>query len=312
MKRSVLLAVAALFVLATELPASAVNPTPTPVQTNPKIDEFDPSATTSYVAWVQNSASKPQHYDVRFRPRSGGSSTRVNATGTQGSHVGPIWGTESIVYQQYTRSTSDIFIYNLATKHRTKLGRKVNTGAWEYWPAASAKYVLFLRITRKGRLMLLYNRASGSVSRIASARTKCGSCLEPEWVGQHHAIYRVCSAKTFACNVKVLTIGGGTKTVPGKQNPYSRYGAAMDESTGDVYYVSTNVYCGLFDEIDRWNISGASAPTTIYDMSEGIDGNRVTLAPDLTTPGDVDLYFGEDDCLKSNSDTYMIPSVNTL
>jgi hypothetical protein len=43
-----------------------------------------------------------------------------------------------------------------------------------------------------------------------------------------------------------------------------------------------------------------------------IDGNEVTLAPDLTTPGDVDLYFGDQDCLKDDADTYMIPSVNTL
>jgi hypothetical protein len=134
----------------------------------------------------------------------------------------------------------------------------------------------------------------------------------PEWVGQQHAIYTVCPQKKYVCNEKVVTIGGGTVTVPGKQSPYERYGGAMDESTGDVYYISSNAYCGLFVEIDRWNISGASAPTTIYAMDEGIDGNNLTLAPDISTPGDIDLYFSDRDCLKADASIYMIPSVNTL
>jgi len=311
-KRSVLLVLAALVVLLTELPASAVNPTPTPVQTNPKLDEFDPSATTSYVAWAQTGTSAPYRYAVKFSPRSGGTGIHVNKKETQGAHPRPIWGTEDIVYEQYTRSTSGIYIFNMSNRQRTKLGPKVNGTGWNYWPAASTKYVLFARSTAKARQLLLYNRTSGSLTKLASVGPKCNSCLQPDWVGQHHAVYTMCSGKTYACNVKVVTIGGGTKTVPGKQNPYSRYGAAMDEATGDVYYISSNTSCGLFDEIDRWNISGASAPTTIYDMDEGIDGNQVTLAPDLTTPGDVDLYFSIDDCLKAQDDNYMIPSVNTL
>jgi hypothetical protein len=308
LRRSAVVCTAAIIVMLTGLLAQAVNPTPTPVFVVSNVDHVDPSATTNYLAWLQNTASKPKHYDVRFSLRSGGSSTRVNATGTQGSHVRPIWGTDSIVYQQYTRSTSDIYTYNMATKKRTKL--KLNTAAWEYWPAASTKYVLFVRNTRKARVLLLYNRKSGLTNKITSIGLKC-ACLIPDWVGQHHALYTVCSPKNGACEVKVLTIGGGTKTVPGKGNPYSRYGAAMDESTGDVYYVSSNTWCGLFVELDRWNISGGT-PTTIYDFDEGIDGNEVTLAPDLTTPGDVDLYFSDWDCLHNDRDAYMIPSVNTL
>ncbi len=309
LKRSISLGIGAVIVFATMLPAWAVNPTPTPVQVVANVDHFDPSATTTYMAWTQNSASNPSHYDARFSLRSGGSSSRVNATGTQAAHVRPIWGTESIVYQQYTRSSSDIFIYNMATKKRTKVPH-VSTRAWEYWPAASDRFVMFVRNTRTARVLMLYNRNSGSIDRIASVGFKC-SCLRPDWVGQHHAVYTVCSPKTSACEVKVLTIGGGTQTVPGKDKPYSRYGAAMDETTGDVYYVSSNTWCGLFVEIDRWNIAGGT-PTTIYEMDEGIDGNDLTLAPDLTTPGDVDVYFSDWDCLNNDADAYTIPSVNTI
>jgi hypothetical protein len=124
-------------------------------------------------------------------------------------------------------------------------------------------------------------------------------------------VYETCSKTTFACQVKVLTIGGVTVTVPHQPAPYSQYGASMDETAGAVYYIRSTIYCGLFVELDRWPLSGGAA-TTIYALSEGIDGNSTSLAPDATTPGNIDLLYSQWDCLVQNADIYQIESVNTL
>jgi hypothetical protein len=292
------------------LPASAVG-VPTAVVDDPKVDALSPAPTANHLAWETNSASAQSSYNVVYVDRGSTTTHRVNAIGTHGSHPRALFGTETIVYQQWTRSSSDIFLYNMDTHHRTKLPARVNTRAWEYWPAASTKFVLFLRITSE-RQLLLFNRKTGSLKKLASAPLKCGSCLQPEWVGQQHALYSVCSRATYACNVKVYTIGGGTQTVPGQQNPYSRFGAAMDEARGDIYYISSNTWCGLFDEVDRWNVDGATTPVVIADFAEGFDGNSVGIAASPTVSGDVDIFYSDWECLKNDADIFEIDSANTI
>jgi hypothetical protein len=176
---------------------------------------------------------------------------------------------------------------------------------------ASSKYVAFVRNTSSAKELLLFNRTTGSTTKIASGRLSCSFCINPDWVGSSHLVYDICSYTTDACVVRVLTIGGAKVTVPGNPAPYSNYGASMDESTGNVYYISSNTRCGLFDKIDRWNIAGGS-PTDMYDLPEGIDGSETSLAPDPTTPGNLDLYYSQYDCLANNLDIYEIPSANTL
>jgi hypothetical protein len=292
------------------LPAFAAG-VPTPVADDPKVDAFSPAPTANHVAWLTNTASAQGTYNVVFADRGSTTTHRVNAIGTQGAHPRALFGTETIVYQQYTRSSSDLFLYNMDTSRRTKLPGRVNTRAWEYWPAASTKYVLFMRNTTE-RQLLLFNRKTGSLKKLASAPLKCDWCLQPDWVGQQHAVYTVCSRSNYACNVKVLTIGGGTQTVPGAKNPHSRFGAAMDEARGDVYYVSSSTWCGLYVEIDRWNISGATDPVVIADLAEGFDGNTVGIADSPAVPGDVDLFYSDWECLKNDADLLEIDSANTI
>ena len=107
-------------------------------------------------------------------------------------------------------------------------------------------------------------------------------------------------------------VGGATVTVPKSPGPWSNYNASLDETSGNVYYVHSTIYCGLFVSLNRWNISGATAPTALYNLPEGIDGNSVSLAPSTSVSGDTDLLFSEFDCIAGNDDNYLINSVNTL
>lgn len=278
---------------------------PVPVVTGPA-DAFSPAPTIGYLAWQQNSVGNPGTYNIYAEPRAGGSAWKVNAAGTQGYGPSSIWGTDAIVYQQTTRSTSDLFQYNLATTTRKKLPAKVNTAAWEWGPAASSAYVLFNRTTSNGRQLLLWNRKANTIRELGRTKANCRKCLYPEWVGATHAIWSVCSD---TCHLRIWDAGTNTVTaLPDDPAPYSQYGASMDEATGDVYYVGSNWWCGLFVELRVWNI--ATGEAVVYELDEGVDGNSVALAPNLTTPGDLDLFYSVFTCLPEDSDIYMIESVN--
>jgi hypothetical protein len=308
---SAVLGALALIVL-TAIPSSAANPTTTPVRTAPDIVELYPAAVAGYVAWEQNSVRSPNHFDVFAQPRSGGLRWKVNAPRTFGFGSSPVSGTQAIIYQQAAGSASDLYQYNLSSKRRVKLPAKVNTAAWEYSGTASSSNIAFMRLTPTARVLWLYNRSTRRTTQIASIKPKCGSCLRPTWVGASHLLYQTCSAKTFGCQIRLWTKGVATRVVPNADgSPYSQYGGSMNEATGDVYYIRTTTWCGLFTEIRRWNIAGGSF-TTIYDFPEGTDANSVSLAPDELTPSDTDLLFSQFDCIANESDIYQIASVNLL
>jgi hypothetical protein len=298
---------ASISMAATALPVAAAV-TPTPVKTDPAVDEYYPAASQNFLSWETYASG---HFNVYAQPRSTGARSKVNAANTSGCCSSPLPGTNSILYQQFTRSNSDLYLYNMATKTRKKLPAKVNTKLWEYWGVASSAYVAFMRITSSARVLLLFNRSTGKLAQIASVGVRCSSCLRPDWVGDTHMIYQQCS-KSLVCKLRVWRKGASTLKVPNPDgSPYTQYGGAMDEATEDIYYFRSTYWCGLFLEIRRTDLADLSAFTTIYDFPEGIDGNTLSLAPSTSTPDDTDLLFSQYDCIENNSDIYQIESVNT-
>src|SRR5436190_6805310 len=130
--RGVLLGVTALAILIVQAtPSIAVNPTPTVLRDFANVDEFSPVATALHLAWNQNSAGSPNHYDVYAQTRDNSTGPwKVNGPGTSGWTPSAILGTETIIYQQSTSSVSDLYLYRLSTKIRSKLPSKVDSPAW--------------------------------------------------------------------------------------------------------------------------------------------------------------------------------------
>jgi hypothetical protein len=294
-------------------PGAEAAATPVGLQTDPAIQEYSPAATATYEAWEQDSVASPNTWNVYAQPRAGGASWKVNARNTQGYVPSPVTGgNESIIYTQQTSRTSGLFIYNLAAKVRTALPAKVDSAAWNYSGVASTKYIAFMRLTSTTRELLLYNRSSGRTTQVATTKRSCSSCLQPTWVGATHLAYDTCSATNSACNSHVLTIGGAAVTVPRAPAPHSVYGAAVDEATGNVYFVSSTTWCGLFVSVERWNLAGG-APSDLYDLPEGFDiFSGISLAPDTSTPGNLDALYSQYDCIAENYDNYALESANTL
>jgi hypothetical protein len=285
--------------------------TPTPLQTRPDVDEFSPTALAAYEAWSQSSDATPSQTNAFGIARAGGAPFRINAAGTNGYNPSAVQGTSSVIYQQAAR-TSNLFYFNMTTHVRSPLVAQVNSPAWEYYAVASTKYVAFMRLTSTARNLILFNKTTRAGHVIATTTKACGWCLRPTFVGASHLAYTQCSASNDTCQVRVLTIGGQTVSVPRGPVPYSNYSGSLDEATGDVYYIASTTWCGLFVSLNRWNLSGVSAPASMYDLPEGIDGSSVSLAPNATVPTDKDLVFSQYDCLTDNWDNYQIESANQI
>ena len=150
-----------------------------------KADEFNPAATDTYIAW---NVYTHRHYVV-YAKQIGGSRFRVNPSGTEG-WVGSIEGT-TLIYQQWipSKGTSDIFSYDLVAKTKTKIGKPVSTGGWEYDPTGSGDWVMYSRYYRDGdRKIFLYNTNTHELRRRASTS---GRRLDPALLAGQRQLRRL-------------------------------------------------------------------------------------------------------------------------
>jgi len=94
--RSTLVAMtAALSIVATAFPSAAVV-TPTPVKTDPNVDEYYPAASQDFLSWETYASG---HYNVNAQPRPSGAKWKVNASRTSGCCSKPLPGSESAGYR---------------------------------------------------------------------------------------------------------------------------------------------------------------------------------------------------------------------
>jgi hypothetical protein len=306
------LAVIVSMVLTTAVPAYAAV-VPLLVRDDPAKAEYGPAATATWVAWSDATVGR-----VYAQPRGVGPAPyRINPGGTYGYGSSPVTSSapsEQITYQQVnsTQTRSDLFLFDLVTKVRTKLPLKVDSTYWEFGGVASTKYIFFNRLRGSWNYMLLFNRQSHVLTTVARFTAKCPQCYTPTWVGAAHAVYDKCSARTGACDPRVMTIGGATVAVPIGPAPVSAYGGSLDEANLNLYFIKSSVYCGIFVSIERANIASLGTQTDLYDTPTGIDLESTSLAPDIATPGDIDLLFTEFDCMGVDPGVYELNNVNTL
>ena len=99
-----------------------------------------------------------------FTSRLGGTGrTRINPNGMEAALGTLMAGTDQVVFQQFRRGRSDLYFYDISTKRRWLVPRPVRTDKWEYWPAGSQEFILFLRHfpgRREHRELVLYNRVT--------------------------------------------------------------------------------------------------------------------------------------------------------
>lgn len=98
--------------------------------------EVAPAADNGYFAWSQARRGGPYHAYVQ----GAGKTRRINPKGTS-AVVGGMDGTR-VAYTQHSNGGPAIYVYDVRTASRRKLGPAVNDGGFEYLPGISGKWLV--------------------------------------------------------------------------------------------------------------------------------------------------------------------------
>jgi hypothetical protein len=267
----------------------------------------DPSRNDSYLAFSSNSVAHPKHWNAYATSRTTDATTKLNAAGTQG-FVGGLDG-NVVIYQQADGPSSDIYSFDLDTRHRAKVPG-LNTTKWEWSPQVSASYYSFFRAFRSNGIwytgIYLYNRSHARLHRIAQYNanlfTTNGS------VGDSHASWTVCTRKTCSAYVYDAT-AKIVKKIP-TNNAKPQYEPIVDETNGKVFFLRSGFGCGLHVRFYWVPIDAlGAAPTKVAALPDGVDVGSMSLSLNVDS-GNYDLLFARTPCSTGNADIYQLMDVS--
>jgi hypothetical protein len=275
-------------------------------------DQFRPSSNGTDLAWSQY---KSRRYNVYVRPLDDPSvAKRVNEAGTQAWMGSFMQGTDEIVFQQVHRRASDLFVYDVSDLTREKLKGGVSSSDWEWWPAASSQWVLFLRDvlnhhgeTKKTQL-LLGDLLGGTVQPLISDVGR--KFVIPNFAGNTYVSWTVCFA---TCNVFYRNLDTDvTKKLP---MPADRlqYASFIDEIGGFIYFVRSGTRrCGQSVTIRRTTLADPSTSVALTALPKGIDTDWMISVTENPASTDQDLYFGRFNCAREDIDVYVLRGSDTF
>jgi hypothetical protein len=292
-----ILIIATALAAAATVPAAAAVLSDEPVRATPA-NELKASADgdQGYLAWSQNSAAHPNHYDA-YVSLHGATPVKVNLAGTSGWNGG-IDGNR-LIYQQVRYGQSDLRIFDL-TGHTRTTPANVNTLLWEWRPTISGDWILFgrenFRATPSQEWVVLHNVATGQS--ITLAHTTNGSSA-PGQVNGDFATYMTCG--TAACNVFRYQISSGL--IVKMPNPRLRIQYAPSvSSNGTVYYASSGPACGQDVHLLRFTPGSSSVASLLARFPSGADLDSSYV--DDRANGDRFLFHDRGACSRNNQSIY--------
>jgi hypothetical protein len=290
----------ALFVLLSLLAATAPEAgaaSPTLLLGGPHVGEFQPVRGDGFLAWQQNTQKNPHHYDLFARPLGGGTSFKVNASGTNGAN-GDIDGSQ-LVYQQFHRGKSDLKFFDLSDRQRSPAPGKVNTDQWEYWPTMSGDWLLFARLYGNDvRKIFLFNLLTKD-SRLVGKVRGSNRFLAPGQVSGDYAVWSTCRSRTECDVVRYYIPQRNKQVIP---NRGVRQHAASVTPDGTVYFARSRD-CGNNVTLVRRSPEGQE--TVLWRLPSGDDVGSTKAYVDQQ--GVTSLYFDQFACGRSTqSDAWQI------
>ena len=218
------------------------------------------------------------------------------------------------MYAQWTaRSQGDIYFYDVSTGTRTGAPAAVNKPrTFEWAPAASANYLLFMRDkwSDAGKLLnrwlLLYDRNSAEMMTL---EVGVSHWYPPTFAGMTYVAWTVPGARGIT--IHYWSAAGGEQvqpSIPGR----GQYSAWIDEATGQVYYVRARpLVCGRSVTIRR-SMLGSSESTVLASLPPRIDvGWNMSVATNIATSARA-LYFERWSCESETGDIYALAGVDTI
>ena len=279
-----------------------------PLRARPLIWEEAPVVGAGVFAWAQNRGSGSESFDAWVRvgnspPR------RVNPRHTEGFPGG--FDGPQLVYQQSDErdpTDSDLWLYDVTSGSRTKLGRRINTEEWEWGASLAGDWLLFGRGTVQGifdpgdRFVLLVNRATGERRELAKTDS-LDINVYPGQVSGNYAVWSVCRElpTRHRCDTILHDIQSrDTRKLPSGGAP-AQFAASVT-SGGTVYAVRGGNRCGVATRLVRLD-SGGSA-SVVLAFPPGTEPMR-TSAYDRDTD-EAEIVFDRRDCSARRSDTFRV------
>jgi hypothetical protein len=270
--------------------------------------QFLPFANETHLIWTQNSEARPNHYNAFGGALDATGRFRLNDTGTNGFTGGIDPGTNVAIYQQTNDGRSNLFLFDLDTRVRTKLPAPVNSPRWEWAPRISTSYILFQRDENGRTNLYLYDRTAETLDQIHSVDPD-RAFLYAGSVGESYASWTVCGQ---GCNAFVYEIAGNDKTKLPVPVGKHQYAPTVDEATGEVYFVRSGNACGANVGIWRRPVDLSALAERIISLPDGIDTGW-TLALDVDTGNArLDAWFEYHRCRSRQGDLYEAQGLRAL
>jgi hypothetical protein len=268
--------------------AEALSLTPAPVRANQDLNEIVPAAQGDWIAWSQNSTTRPQKYNL-YLQRTGHPRVKVNRAGTEGFAGG--FSGSVFVYDEYTQAAGeDIWKVNLDTGRRTRFGTRVNTGYNDYHPTISGRWLLYGRYnwdTHTYRV-IVFNTVTKQTRTLAT-----GTEARPVYPGQLNGRYatfgRYTSTSTEVYRYDVSQ--GVTAHIPRPASVAFQYNP-MVARDGTVYYTRSGDGCGVAAQLARYPIGGPAE--VLYDFPANVDTGDGYI--DDRPDGSRQIYYAADPC----------------
>lgn len=269
-------------------------------------NQFWPSSNGQHVAFGE---LRHRRFDVYVSRLGRTTRTRINANDEQAVLGTLVEGTDQVVFQQYRRHRSDLYVYDISSRRRWLVPTPVRSDKWEFWPAASRELILFLRYfggRREHRELLLYDRLGGDV-RVLIGNTG-GKTIFPGFAGTRYVAWTTCGAET--CSIWYFDTQTDTMEKLPLPDGKAHYAPAIDEAAGAIYFVQSSANgCGRNVTLRRSTIGSAST-TALATFPRTMDtGWTLGLTLNEGT-GYQDLYYQRYDCGRKSGDVFRFVSVD--
>jgi hypothetical protein len=276
-------------------------------------DQHHPWADAAHLIWTQASSTRPEVDHAYGKVRGEDGRFRLDAKGTRGAAGGIDPGGERAIYQQMTDRDSDLFWYAFGSGSRSRVRAPgVNTDRWERDPRVSAAFVLFARDAGSSTRLLLLDRATKTVERIASYDLT-RFYVAPGSVGERYATWSTCGPFTcLAWWYDTQAADPAPRKLPSVDGR-PQYALTIDEAGGLAYVVRSGSACGSSVGIWRrpWPFDPGTSAERVVALPSGIDVGW-TLAVDRSHDPRVDLWFSRFRCGRQQGDVAVLRDVETL
>jgi hypothetical protein len=169
-----------------------------------------------------------------------------------------------------TSGQSDVKMYDLTSHTVSAPPAGINTTDWEYFPAITPDYILFLRSGHNADKVMLYDRHAGGAPQqidIVNWNRAGTAFIFAAKMNGNYATWTKCTSATV-CRVRVRDLGAGTTRtiVPpaGKMDYASSVG-----TDGTVYLVRSGSKCG--QDVRLRAISPLGVDSLLVLFGAGVD-----------------------------------------